>query len=171
MPSNNKSSIPPKLIALSYYQIAGGIIGIALTVWLILNLNSFNSLFLVIIIPSFILFLFSIFCGILLLKNKSKGLRLSLINQLLQLISFSYIGYAFQYASGLYLLIGLDITESVKFIFGIGVSSFQININTDSPIIELNFNLVALYLAIFIARIISKIKGEKEFEQVNEIGK
>ena len=165
MQNDFSKRIQNKLSIFGYYQILGGIIGLGLLIWLLLNLTSFYSLLLIIIVPAFILFSFSIYCGILLLKKPKVGIKLSLINQCLQLFSFSLGGYTYLYFSGLYFTVGLDLTESMNFLFNFGVSSWTLNINTNSPAIELKFNLVAFYLVIAI----QKLRKQIEFEENNRL--
>jgi hypothetical protein len=157
-------NIQTKLTALAYYQIIGGVIGLGLLFWLIFNLTTFSSLLLLVLVPGFFLFLFSILSGILLIKKKNTALQLSLINQYLQLFSFSYLGYAYMYSSGFYFSIGLDITNSMTFLFNFGVSSWTLNINTDTPTIAVNLNLIALYLII----VLMKLKKQLQFEEVKK---
>lgn len=159
-----------KLIVFGYYQIVGGVIGIGITIWFLLGLVSFNWLLLIIVVPAFFLFLFSVYCGFLLLRKNSRGIKLSLLNQYLQLISFAFTGYAYQYASGVFLTIGIDLTESFNFLFNMGISSWELNINTDSPTIALKFNLVAFYLIIAIEKIKKQIAEEEKKRIIAEIG-
>lgn len=72
-----------KLKALGIYQIAGGIIGLLLTILIIADLKIASSLLLLIIVIAVGLYSYSIYCGILLLKNKVYGLIHSLFNQYL----------------------------------------------------------------------------------------
>jgi hypothetical protein len=153
MPDFFSKKITTRLTVLGIYQVIGGIAGLGLLVWLILKLNTIPDVFLPLLISAFALYFYSIYCGYLLLKKKKSGLKHSLINQCLQLISFAIAGYAFQYFSGIYLTIGIDITQSFLVNFGFGVSSWQTDINTDSRLLQVNFNLVAFCLVIFITRI------------------
>jgi hypothetical protein len=67
--SNNLQDIKPKLRALSIYQIAGGIIGIGLAIYLIVTANSLPGLLLLIILVAIGLYGYSIYCGVTLLKK------------------------------------------------------------------------------------------------------
>ena len=155
---------------LGVYQIVGGVIGLILTVLIILKTTVIQPLILFIIVVALGLYLYSIYCGYLLLRRKTTGLRHSTFNQCLQLISFSYMGYAFQYLSGIYFLIGLDLTNSIAFNFGLGFSSWQININTDSESLIVNLNLVALFIVVYIDKIKKQVKAEEVQAEVENIG-
>ena len=79
-------------------------------------------------------------------------------------------GFAFQYAAGIYLTVGLDLTESFNVKFGAGVSKFDFNFNTGTQRLEVNFNFIALGLIIFIERIKKNIRQEQDNNQVSSIG-
>jgi hypothetical protein len=161
--------IQKKLRALGIYQITGGIIGIGITLWLI-NLFAAPALLLVIVLLALGLYAYSIYCGVLVLKNAKRGLKLSKINQLLQLVSFSAFGYAFQYVSGAFMSVGLDLTESLNFKFNTGISSWQININSDNPFLIININLLALFLIMAIDKLQNKMNGLALEEKITIIG-
>ena len=160
-----------KLKVLAIYQVIGGILGLGLTGW-IMGKEQMMSVFLffIFLIPT-ALYSYSIYCGRLLLKKKDIGIRHSLINQFLQLISFAISGYAFQYVSGIYLSIGFSYTEifNLKFDFGLA-SVWQISIGTDTPTFLINLNLVALFLIVFINKVKKKIKEESFEAEVLQIG-
>jgi hypothetical protein len=160
MERNLSKNIHTTLSVLGYYQMTGGIIGSLLLIWSLLTLSSFNIIVLVIFVSALLLFLFSMYCGYLLIRQDMKGIRLSIINQFLQLFSFAIGGYAYQYASGLYLTAGLDMTDSFNFIFGFGASSWKLNINTDSPAILVDFNLAALCIIFVLDNLKKRIKDE-----------
>jgi hypothetical protein len=166
---DNTSKILSKLRVLGIYQIIGGAIGIILILWDILNIQQIAGLTVGIYIFMFLFFAFSVYCGILCLKKRSSALILSLINQILQVIGFAMFGFAFQYAAGVYLTAGLDLSEALNFTFGIGVSKFDFNINNESSRLEVNFNLIALILIIFIEKMKKQLKEEQNENQISSI--
>lgn len=170
MENNFSKDTASKLKALGIYQIAGGVIGLLLTFWIIKGVTLFSGLLLLVLLVAIGLYSYSIYCGILLLKKKISGLRHSLINQVFQLVSFLIAGFAFQYISGIFISIGLDLTNSFNFIFNVGISSWQININGDAEPFLLNFNLVALILILFIEELRKKINKEELENQLASIG-
>ena len=99
---------------LSFYQIIGGFLGIILIVWALISLSQVQTkgnMFILIgaaFLPM-LLYIFSVLCGIVLLKNKNKGINLSLINQLLQVVNISNYGFGFKYISGFYMTGGIDL--------------------------------------------------------------
>ena len=165
-------NIKPRIRGLGIYQIAGGIIGIGVTFWYLLNLNSTPGfLMMLLILFAFGLYAYSIYCGALLLKNARKGLIHSRVNQLLQVASFAMFGYAFQYVSGVYFFIGIDFTESILFKFNMGLSTWQIYISTGNPDLAINLNVVALLLISVIEKLLKSVKQAEKNQQVADIGK
>jgi hypothetical protein len=168
--ANSSSDTDLKIRVLGIYQIAGGILGIGLTMWLCLRIDSISGPILFLLLIAFGLYCYSIYCGILLLKKKNYGLKHALINQFLQLLNFTIFGFSFKYISGAFLSIGLDLTTSVQMQFRLGISTWQITVNDNPELFEINLNLVALFLIIFIDRLKRKIAEEKSRVQVSEIG-
>ena len=159
-----------KFNALGIYQIAGGIIGLGLTIWIISGLTTITGLLLLLLLIAIGLYSYSIYCGILLLKKKKSGLEHSLINQFLQLVNFSIFGFVFQYISGVFLSMDFDLTNSLNFTFNIGISSWQITINGDTEPLIINFNFVALLLILFIEKLKREIKKEQIEKKITSIG-
>jgi hypothetical protein len=155
--------IQSKIKGLAYYQIIGGIIGVCLTIWLIAKTVTITGLFLLFILFALGLYVFTIYCGQQLLKGDlKKALTLSIINQCLQTISFVMFGYAYKYASGLFLSIGVDLTESLKFTFAFAFTTFQFNINSDNENIVVGLNVLALYLIYFIDKLQAQVENNKK---------
>ena len=121
--------ISDRMKGLGIYQVIGGMIGLYFTIKLILEQPTFPILLLLLFLIPLALFFYSIYCGVLVFKLNERGLFHSLINQYLQLISFSILGYTFQYVSGAHLSAGVDLTNSLKFKFDFGISNWQIIIN------------------------------------------
>jgi len=157
-----------KLKGLGVYQIIGGATGVLLIFWALLN-NQQTGLFIPIYLFMFVFFAFSIYCGILCLRTRGNALQLSLINQILQIIGFAMFGFAFQYAAGIYLTAGLDLTESFNLKFGAGISKFDFNFNIETQRLEVNFNFIALGLIIFIEGVKKKIREEQNKHQISSI--
>jgi len=155
--------IQAKIKGLAYYQIAGGILGACLTIWLIAKTVTITGLFLLMILFVLGLYAFTIYCGQQLLKGDlKKALTLSIINQCLQAISFAMFGYAYKYASGLFLSIGVDLTESLKFTFDFAFSTFQFDINSHNENIAVRLNVFALYLIYFIDTLQEQVENNKK---------
>lgn len=102
------------------------------------------------------LFLFSIICGLYLFgKRKRKGIKLSLTNQILQLLQFNVLGFGFYYVAGLYLGVGFTDIPKIQFLFADSLfrSSCFINFKTTNNEISIVLNLVALVLVIFLYKL------------------
>jgi hypothetical protein len=87
-------SIATKLRVLGWYQIIGGVIGVLLTLWLFVKMQTLSGLVILLFIIAFGLYGLSITAGKKLLGAQYKlGLRLSIINQVLQIVGFLFLGY------------------------------------------------------------------------------
>jgi len=165
MPKNITTETKNELSKLGLYQIIGGAIGILLALWLLYNTSDITQWVAVLIIVMFLFFCYSIFCGILCLKAKETALTHSFINQVLQILSFSIIGYSFTYVAGIYFSIGFDFTESFKLTFGVGVSSIKISLNINPEITRFEINIIGILILIWVDRLIRKIKQERSLRE------
>lgn len=162
--------INKQISAFGIYQIVGGIIGIALSLYFTSKAGLFNFPILILTLFVLSLYSFSVFCGFLLLrKSYLKGLNLSIINQVLQIITFSVLGFTFQYTSGIFLYFGLNLTEDTLFTYNIGLTTFNFKWNSDSNITTFSINIVAVILMNFAFKLREKIAKEEE-NKLSEIG-
>ena len=158
------------LTKLGLYQIIGGVVGLLIILLSIFRTPLLTGLTVLVYIFILLFFAYSIFCGTLCLKTKKNALGHSITNQILQVIGFAMLGFAFKYVAGLYLTIGLDLTDSIKFSFGAGISKFDFNFNNEKDRLEVNFNLVAFALIYWIDKIMKKVKEEAAIRQASSIG-
>lgn len=164
-------TIDKKIKALGIYQIVGGIIGIILIIYFAGKASILNIPILKITFLFLALYSFSTYSGFLLLnKNYTKGFNLSILNQVLQIISFSVLGFTFQYASGIYLSFGLNLTTDTLITYNSGLTAFNYKINSDPEVSAFSINIIALILINFLFNLKEKIiKGQKD--ELSEIGK
>ena len=103
---------------------------------------------------------FSIYCGVLLLKNKYRaGLNLSVINQALQLVSIAIGGYGYKYIAGLVFLVGFNPANSPKaYISFSWRPSWQISISAGGNHVDVAINIIALLLLVFIIYVRRSVK-------------
>ena len=80
------------------------------------------------------------------------------------------MGFAFKYVAGLYVMIGLDLTNSINFNFGAGVSKFDFNFNNENDRLEVDFNLVSFALIYWIDALQKRVNEDIAFRQVSSIG-
>jgi hypothetical protein len=158
------------LTKLGLYQIIGGAIGILIIFWSIYKSLPLEGLIILIYFFFLLFFSYSVFCGILCLKAKKNALVHSLLNQIFQLFGFAIMGFAFKYVAGFYFTIGLDLTNSIHFDFGIGISKIEFNFNNEKDRLEIDFNLVAIWLIYWIDKLMKKVKEEAAIRQANSIG-
>ena len=163
--------VKSNLTKLGLYQIFGGSVGILIIIWAIYKSPLLTGLTVLVYLFILLFFVYSIFCGTLCLKTKKNALGHSLTNQILQVIGFAIMGFAFNYVSGLYLTIGLDLTDSIKLDFGAGISKFDFNLNNERDRLEVDFNLVAFAVIFWINKLMKKVKEEAIIIQTSSIGK
>ena len=162
--------IKSDLTKLGLYQIVGGVLGIIIIIWAILKIPLLTDLAALVYFIMVLFFAYSIFCGVLCIKTKKNSLLHSLINQMLQIFGIAIMGYALKYVAGFYLTIGLNLTDSIKFTFGTGLSKFDFNINLEKERLELDFNLIAFAFVYWIDKLMQKVKEEESVRQAFSIG-
>ena len=155
------------LTKLGLYQLIGGAFGVLFTLWATFTIDGIPSSAYAGLMLVILIFSYSVFCGILCLKENKNALGHSLANQLLQVIQFSAFGLLYEYAAGVYMTVGLDLTESFQFSFSAGFSSISLNLNGDRDLLELKFNIVAIILVFWIDKLIKKVKEEALIREAN----
>ena len=147
---------------LAWLQIFGGIIGIGVMAYVMLNTGQINGGGLLIILIGLALFIFSIYAGRRLLDKRTLklGIILSIINQGFQILHFKIEGFGFSYSSGSELLIGYK--ENISFNYGLISSTFQMSLNTDSSEFYLMVNVLAMFLLFVLFDIWDEIKEDNE---------
>jgi hypothetical protein len=159
-----------KLKALGIYQLIYAVVGLGVTLWLMIRQGFQFPLVIAIFIVVIALYLFSLYCGILCFQTSRRCLSYSAINQYLQLISLSIVGYGFKYTAGLSLNLGLDLTHNFTLHLNMDLlSTWHIDFDNPAHMIWVNLNIVALVLILAIDRIKKKISEEEERELL-EIG-
>ena len=155
---------------IGWYQIIGGGIGVIIILYSLFTTTQLAGPNVLIYIFMLLFFAYSIFCGTLCIKHKTNAMKHSLINQFLQLIGFAFFGFAFTYVAGLYLSVGLDLSNSIDMEFDVGISKFNFNINREHERAEINFNLVAFGLIYWIDKLVRRIKTEKANIEIASVG-
>jgi hypothetical protein len=158
-----------KLNGLAYYQIGGGIFGIAVTIWSVFGESELSGLQFLLFLVALCLYSFSMYCGRqLLIRQVKSGLRLSTINQVLQSINFAILGYAFKYTAGFLFFLGIDFTNDLKFKFFFSLSTFQFNINFDKQELTVGLNLVAIFVIYLIQKLQDQIENSRQEDDLSE---
>ena len=161
LPNNIKS----KLEILGYYQIVGGVIGLMTVIWVIAQTITITGIIILAFIFVTGLYSFSIYCGRLLIKEEyDLGLKLSIMDQALQIFSFAILGFAFNFVAGLGIGIDIDYTNGFILNFSFSLSDFQVNVNRDKEIIKLGFNFLAVFLIQYIIQIKDEIEESRHLQ-------
>lgn len=147
--------------ALAAYQVAGGILGIALTAWaMYIDEIVITPLVIRLGLLATVLYIFSIVCGRMLLLNPKSGLTFSIFNQVLQVIYFSFGTIGYHYVAGLRIGVGVDMVEGWTLKFRLALSSFQFELGTDIGHKFIGINLVALFLIFWMEKLQAKTKEQ-----------
>lgn len=131
-----------RIIAL--VEIFGGIWGLSIMAYRMINVLD-NLKFLIFLILYFIPFFLSIVAGMLLFKQKTAGLNLSLTIQLLQIPYFALIGLYYSFISGILLGVRIRLLEGIthySFNFNIG-GYCQIQTGLPTEITAFGINIFA----------------------------
>ncbi|MDR3653949.1 MAG: hypothetical protein P4L34_13385 [Paludibacter sp.] len=146
---------------IGWLQIIGGITGIVLMGYLMLNLGTITGILLLLLLVGIFLYSFSIYTGKWLLvdNDKKTGIILSIINQFVQVFQFCLFGFGFTYSSGVELVIGIQ-GFSLKFNAAIITSNFQMTIHSTN-IGFLKINLMAVLILITLLSILKEFNNKK----------
>ncbi len=160
-----------KLKALGIYQLLFAATGFALTVAILVRTGFQHMQITAVFALVLVLYFYGILCGILCWQKRKQALPYSLVNQYLQLIGFSIVGYGFRYIAGLALYLGIDMTNDFFVSLKLEVlSTWKIQLEDDSDVILINFNIIAMLAIIIINRLRKVIAEEEEEMELLEIG-
>ena len=161
-----------KLYLLGAYQIGGGIYGAILTLFNIGGFTSYPIGKTLITLFGTVLFLFSVYCGYLLVTRRfSMGLNLSVYNNALQIIGVGAAGYHFQFVSGFFAGITMDLTDDIFVGFGFDFSIITLAFGSSSPSIFMTLNIFAILVLSFILNMKDKIEKVYHSAQNSTVGK
>ena len=153
---------------IAYYQIIGGLSGLLIGAWGLTRVSATSYGVVIFFFIGAILFSFSIYCGQRLLKGEiHKALKLSSVNQILQLFTISVLGFSFTYTAGLYLALGFDYSSDFKVALSYQISQYFISFEELSKKVVFQVNLVALFVLYWISKV--KQKVEKELSLYNSL--
>jgi len=146
------------LKGLGVYQMAGGAIGLIFTFIAAFPFdNAFSN---IIFVPCCLLFGLSIYSGWQTFKVTYHGLRLTIVNQLLQLFSLTIGKFGFNYIAGVGLSFTLDFTHTLNLGFSFEFSDIGIMINRGPNEYFFGLNLVALFLIYKVDKIMTQVKRD-----------
>jgi hypothetical protein len=163
---NSKRNI---LKAIGILEVVGGITGIGMILWLTLQGMETNTYVLLILLFAVGFYIYSIYAGIRLFKQKEKGIFHSRIVQLLQVPGISLLGMTYILTSGGYFYVGYNSTEgNIKFEFGAITSRFQINILNSDLGDFVYINVLAIIVLILLENSLAVINEQKSIKESYE---
>ncbi len=161
------------ILIFGIYQIVGALFGFYVIASLLLRTNEINGALLLIYIIAIGLYSLSMKAGSLLIRQEYKrGLILSMVNQIFQIVSVAIGGYVYSYFSGGKLAAGFDFTDGFKMKLDLALTSkFSLAWNSGEEY-YLYINLLAIFLTYVIMDIYEEIfKKDKSVSssEINEI--
>jgi hypothetical protein len=130
----------------AYYQLANGLIAALCICWLLTQIESLSGLSLLAYIGCLGLAGFISYCGYVTLKQPPRGLKLSRLSLIAQLIGFAIDGFAFHFFAGPYLALSLNLTNGVLFNLNANLAGLSFDITDTSTEVLLSINVVAMLL-------------------------
>ncbi len=140
--------------AIGVYQLIGGLMGIIYLLMVEAIPLSYG------LILATIIFLLSIIAGVLLLTENRYGIIITLLNQALQVLSFSLLGIEIINYNPASLELGYNVDSALVFDFHIG-SKFLLNFTNSNEFKFCTVNLSALMIFIVLWKQYQKIDDEK----------
>jgi hypothetical protein len=117
---SKKSAI--RLRILGWYQIIGGIYGVLMILWFATHLDRVYWQLYFIALLLVALYGFSIYSGYLLFRDKFIfGIKLSVINQCLQIFGLTFVRFTYIYVAGMELFVTVDTSNG----FNLGLRGSQ----------------------------------------------
>jgi hypothetical protein len=153
---------------ISWLQIGGGITGLLMMAYLMLQTGTINGGMLFILLTGIGLFWYSIYSGKRLLTDieKATALILSIVNYSIQVVQWSISGYGISYNSGIEATLGIE-GMMIKFNFAVFFTTFKMFISSaDESFIKINF--VAILIIIVLVDIIKELKNKSEEQEITE---
>ena len=134
---------------IGWLQLVGGVTGMYLMGRLLLQTGTITGPILFILLTGISLFLFSAYVGKrLLTANDKNGIRLSILNQALQLFNFHLFGFGFGYSAGANFLFGVK-QVALDFDFSFIFSTFHMSIySVGEYFFKINFLAVLLIMVL-----------------------
>ncbi len=147
-------------------EIIGGVTGIGLILWLMLQGMETNTYVFLILLFAIGFYIYSIFAGIQIFKHKENGVLHSRILQYLQIPGISIGGITYILTSGGYFFTGYNSTEgNIKFDFSLIASKFQINILNSDQGSFIYINVMAIIVLVLLEKSISVITEQRALKE------
>lgn len=142
------------------YQIIGGLIGIVVMIPYYRFSGHIANIILSVL--AITLFLFSIYTGWTLFKLRFKGIKLTILNQLLQTFSVAVSTFYFSYISGLSFAFNIDVAGSLLFGFKLNTSTFSFNFSGGDKQTYFSINILAILISVKTEKIGEQLKKLKQ---------
>ncbi|MGW9685373.1 hypothetical protein [Flagellimonas sp. 2504JD1-5] len=154
------------LKGIGIFEIVGGVTGLGLIFWLMLQGTETNTFVLLILLFAIAFYIYSIFAGVKLFKHQENDVRHSQIFQCIQILGISFGGFTYLMTSGGYLFLGYNFTEgNITFSFALVASKFQINLLNSSQGSFIYLNFLAILVLVILEKSLIIIQEQKKLKE------
>jgi hypothetical protein len=150
------------LKVISLFQIVGGIIGILFVTSIFIK-NAESGPLVLVGFFSICFYVYSLYCGITLLKPSKKSFKHTTVNLSLQIMHISIPKFSFEYVSGLSIKLGISFNNTTSIDFGLGLSVFKFAFNEEMHNHLIGINLVALFFLYQVKKLHEANQDEIQF--------
>jgi hypothetical protein len=155
---------------LAIYQILGGLLGLFYVGTAISEIGLMNVSLNAYLIAGISLYIYSIYCGIILLQRRVNSLEYSLVNQYLQLLSVAGSSIIFQFVAGFSMRIIFYLDGGFTTGINFSLSSVNLGFNLDNSSHGVGVNLVAGGIVFILHHQLIAISRERTNDQIDSIG-
>ena len=100
-------------------------------------------------------------------QSQKKGIIFSIVNQIVQFISFAVGGNKYDYVSGVKGRTGIDFTNGFDFKLDLGLTStFNFSINTNDLEYFIYLNVFAIFIFLILIDILKEKRDEKNINKI-----
>jgi len=139
-------------LLLGFYQVVGGAIGLVLCLVGLGQFDTTNALIVGVMVGAILMYAYSVICGVFLLKVPTRllRLRLSAVNQAVQVLVISSNSVTYKFVSGLAIIVGARTAPEMTLGLKFSLSSFLIHWGSANAEVFYGIDLIALILVVMI---------------------
>ncbi|MFE5320884.1 hypothetical protein ACFQ88_19440 [Paenibacillus sp. NPDC056579] len=140
---------------IGWYQIVGGLLGMLMSLFFGIQIISNKNWLVVVSIFGgfFILSVILVLAGVLILKDRKYGKRVTVFIQILQIPQFTILGVTYKFLSGLALMLTLkilpNVTIGINFHF---LNSFNFAVSSNHTEMYISINVIPILLISYLIR-------------------
>jgi hypothetical protein len=164
------SVVPEReVFKIGFSQLAAGCIGLLMLVIALAKSAAQGASFIMMVAMMLAFFGFTIYCGIACFHLKTNALKLSLVNQCLQLVSIFAFGYEYYYNTLFNIRLCLLFGDVFKWTLKVGFTNLNVSMNQVQGNVEIGVDLVAVVMIIWIVTLQGRMKPNTKIDEASEI--